>query len=141
MHCNDSLWSHPDNFILIIQYITSLVIVGSKIPKMYSICIHVGGLQRYVSNICLSVKITLYCLNVFSQTIIVLHRASKDPYVFTITEKAPTWAFSWLKALSHIRHYAKQTWNWHTDAIIITGDRAAKFSQSQRMPRTPTQLL
>ena len=25
--------------------------------------------------------------------------------VFTITEKAPTRAFSWLKALSHLRHY------------------------------------
>ena len=26
---------------------------------------------------------------------------------FTITEKAPSRAFSWLKALSHLRHYAK----------------------------------
>ena len=28
--------------------------------------------------------------------------------VFTITEKASTRAFSWLKVLSHLRHYAKQ---------------------------------
>ena len=43
-------------------------------------------------------------------------RASNEGYPkvcedFTITEKAPTRAFSWLKmllALSHLRHYAKQ---------------------------------
>ena len=38
---------------------------------------------------------------------------SKIPEDFTIPEKAPTQAFSWLKApilaLSHLRHYAKQT--------------------------------
>ena len=38
-------------------------------------------------------------------------RAANDPWVFTITEKAPTWAFSLLKAptiaLSHLRYYAK----------------------------------
>ena len=27
---------------------------------------------------------------------------------FTITEKAPTRAFSWLKALLHLRHFSKQ---------------------------------
>ena len=39
-----------------------------------------------------------------------ISRAANDPSVFTITEKAPTRAFSWLKALvlSHLRHYAKQ---------------------------------
>ena len=39
---------------------------------------------------------------------LILTRAAKDPPVFTITEKAPTRAFSWLKALlalSHLRHY------------------------------------
>ena len=66
MHCNDSLWPHPDNFILIIQYIISLVIVG---PKMYSICIHVaeGRGKQYLS-VC--EDNLLYCLKVFSQTTI-----------------------------------------------------------------------
>ena len=36
-------------------------------------------------------------------------RAAHEPLVFTITEKAPTRAFSWLNAhilaLSHLRHY------------------------------------
>ena len=35
-------------------------------------------------------------------------RAANDPYVFTIKEKAPTRAFSWLKALSY---YAKRALN------------------------------
>ena len=45
-----------------------------------------------------------------------LYRASNNPSVFTITEKAPTRPFSWLKAPSSaftfktlFRHYAKQT--------------------------------
>ena len=42
----------------------------------------------------------------------IVTRAAIDPSVFTITEKAPIRAFSWLKVhilvLLHLRHYAKQ---------------------------------
>ena len=44
---------------------------------------------------------------------VVTSRAADDPSVFTITEKASTRAFSWLKASAFtfktlLRHYAKQ---------------------------------
>ena len=43
-------------------------------------------------------------------TVTVSDRAAIDPSVFTIMEKAPTRAFSWLKA-PNLRHYAKQVSN------------------------------
>ena len=41
---------------------------------------------------------------------------------FVITEKAPTRAFSWLKARKHLSHYAEQA-NYDADAIIIADGR------------------
>ena len=46
-------------------------------------------------------------------------RATNDPSVFTITEKAPTRALSWLKALafSHLRHYKDTMLNRHLNTV------------------------
>ena len=45
-------------------------------------------------------------LAIMQQEPAIVSRAANDPSVFTITEKAPTCAFSWLKAR---RRYTKQT--------------------------------
>ena len=54
-------------------------------------------------------------LAIMQQEPAIVSRAANNPSVFTITEKAPTWAFSWLKGTTIaftlktlLRHYTKQ---------------------------------
>ena len=46
--------------------------------------------------------------------------------VFTIKEKSSTRAFSWLKELSHLRHYSDTMLNWRQSKVSRHGDADTK---------------